>query len=125
MDTIPNESPIGRRRRRIHSVEFKANIIAACKHPGVSTAAVAMANGVNANLVRRWIARSERANQQHERPVAMPPAFVAVRVAAAAKPALAATDIRVELRRGETLINVTWPPTAAAECAAWMRELLR
>jgi transposase len=40
----------------------------------------------------------------------------------AAKPA---SEIRVELRRGATTISVTWPAEAAAECAAWMRELLR
>ena len=125
MDTILNEAPIGRRRRRRHSIEFKAMVIAACNQPGVSTAAVAMANGVNANLVRRWIARSERADQQHEPAAASPGAFVAVRVAPAAELAPAAPDIRVELRRGATSISVTWPTAAAAECAAWMRELLR
>jgi transposase len=36
-----------------------------------------------------------------------------------------ACDIRIELRRGATSITVTWPTDAAAECAAWMRELLR
>jgi len=35
------------------------------------------------------------------------------------------SDIRVELQRGATKIVVTWPATAAAECAAWLRELLR
>jgi transposase len=40
----------------------------------------------------------------------------------AAKPA---SEIRVELRRGATTISATWPAEAAAECAAWMRELLR
>ena len=45
----------GRRRRRIHSAEFKAHIVAACCKPGVSSASVAMANGINANLVRRWV----------------------------------------------------------------------
>lgn len=44
-----------RHRRRIHSAEFKAHIVAACCKPGVSSAAVAMANGINANLVRRWV----------------------------------------------------------------------
>jgi hypothetical protein len=34
-------------------------------------------------------------------------------------------DIRIELRRGATSITVNWPAQAAAECAAWMRELLR
>jgi len=37
----------------------------------------------------------------------------------------APADIRVELRRGPTSISVSWPCTAAPECAAWMRELLR
>jgi transposase len=34
-------------------------------------------------------------------------------------------DVRIELRRGPTAITVVWPVTAAAECADWMRELLR
>jgi transposase len=49
----------GRRRRRIHSAEFKAHIVAACSKPGVSSASVAMANGINANLVRRWVKEAE------------------------------------------------------------------
>jgi hypothetical protein len=35
------------------------------------------------------------------------------------------TDIRIELQRGATTVTVTWPASAASECAAWMRELLR
>ena len=49
----------GRRRRRIHSAEFKAHIVAACCQPGVSSASVAMATGINANLVRRWVKEAE------------------------------------------------------------------
>ena len=50
--------------------------------------------------------------------------FVPLRLPA--QPATATLpDIRIELRRGATLIAVTWPAGAAAECAAWMRELLR
>ncbi|PND37943.1 hypothetical protein C1O66_10665 [Paucibacter aquatile] len=44
-------------------------------------------------------------------------------------PAPAATvpmeDIRIELQHGATAVTVTWPASAAGECAAWMRELLR
>ena len=96
-------------------------------------AAVAMANGVNANLVRRWVLESETE-------VAEQPARVA---AASPKPATqlpssflqvplpsppstpAVSDIRIELQRGATKVVVTWPATAASECAAWMRELLQ
>ncbi len=35
------------------------------------------------------------------------------------------SDIRVELQRGATKIVTTWPATVAAQCAAWMRELLQ
>ena len=49
----------GRRRRRIHSAEFKAHIVAACCKPGVPSASVAMANGINASLVRRWVKEVE------------------------------------------------------------------
>ena len=34
-------------------------------------------------------------------------------------------DIQIELRRGATAVKITWPIAAAADCAAWMRELLR
>ena len=45
----------GLRKRRRHSEEFRARVVAACQEPGVSVASVALANGLNANLVRRWI----------------------------------------------------------------------
>jgi transposase len=122
---ISNEAGAGRRRRRIHSAEFKAQVVAACSVPGVSNAAVAMAHGINANLARRWVLEAERrgdgvlvgaANS------AVPTTFVPVQL----PPVQAApADIRVELRRGPIAISVSWPCAAASECAAWMRELLR
>ena len=125
MHTIPNEVGAGRRRRREHSAEFKAQVVAACSAPGVSNAAVAMAHGLNPNLARRWVREAERrgggalvkaANS------AVPTAFVPVQL----PPAQAApTDIRIELRRGPIAVSVSWPCTAASQCAAWMRELLR
>lgn len=44
----------GRRRGR-YGDEFKRQVVATCLEPGVSTAAVALANGLNANLLRRWV----------------------------------------------------------------------
>ena len=98
--------------------------------PGVSMAAVALANGVNANLLRRWVCEAE-ARPVNAKPKALPapkptaptaPAvFVPVQLPARAP----ATDIRIELRRGATAISVSWPTEASADCAAWMRELLR
>jgi len=40
--------------RRRHSAELKANVLAACNEPGASIAGVALAHGLNANLVRKW-----------------------------------------------------------------------
>lgn len=47
----------GRYVRR--SPELKEAIVAQCLQPGASVAAVALAHGVNANLVRKWIAQSK------------------------------------------------------------------
>ncbi|MGM9517026.1 IS66-like element accessory protein TnpA [Roseateles sp. DB2] len=114
------------RRRRVHSAEFKAQAVQAAQQPGVSMASVAMAHGINANLLRRWV---------HE--MAPPPAaavtvsdqpvgFIALPIPApAVAPSPSAETIRIEVRRGSTIIAVTWPAGAADACAAWMRELLR
>jgi transposase len=114
----------------LHSDEFKANAVASSMQHGMSMAAVAMANGINANLLRRWVREAETrrgaglANTPlapKPRASAVPAAFVPMEL-----PAKSATaDIRIELRRGGTLVAVTWPIDAAAECAAWLRELLR
>ncbi len=125
----------GRRRRRIHSAEFKAHIVAACCKPGVSSAAVAMAHGINANLVRRWVKEAEigaeiepatTAAQPEKTTPAVPmgPKFLPLSLPIPVS-APAAADIRIELQRGATTITVIWPAGAASECAAWMRELLR
>jgi transposase-like protein len=38
-----------------HSAEFKTRAVMACRQAGASIAGIALANGVNANLVHRWI----------------------------------------------------------------------
>jgi transposase len=55
VNTFNDQAAILGRRRRKHSDDFKAQVVAACSQPGVSIAAVSMAHGVNANLARRWI----------------------------------------------------------------------
>jgi transposase-like protein len=123
--TISNEVSAGGRRRRTHSAEFKAQVVAACNSPGVSSAAVAMAHGVNANLARRWVLDAERRGGgalARTSSGAVATAFVPVQLPPAEDEPAA---IRIELRRGTTAITVNWPCAAASQCAAWMRELLR
>lgn len=130
VNIFPQQAIDGRRCRRLHSDEFKANAVSACMQPGVSMAAVAMANGVNANLLRRWVCEAE-ARSSSARPKALPapkptgPIAPAGFVPMQLPPRSPASDIRIELRRGATTVSVSWPTEASADCAAWMRELLR
>ncbi|HEX7989883.1 MAG TPA: transposase [Stenotrophomonas sp.] len=123
MDTSVLE-PAGRRRRRKHSAEFKAELIRACQQPGVSSAAIALANGLNANMLRRWVNCAEQPESAAApaRPLAPPPSeFVPLKLPAPQPQ----TDIRIELQRGGVSVSVIWPISAAAECATWMRAVLR
>jgi transposase-like protein len=121
-----------RRRRRRHSDEFKARVVAACRKPGVSIAAVALDHRLNANLLRRWVVTAERS--QEEAPVtplavpaasALPASAAFVPVTVQRPAAVTAPEIMIELRRGATVAKVSWPVAAAAGCAAWLGELLR
>jgi len=42
------------RQRRWHGPQLKRQILQACAQPGASVAAVALAHGINANLVHKW-----------------------------------------------------------------------
>ncbi len=114
--------------RRRHGKALKAQVLAECSEPDASVAAVALAHGLNANLVHKWRRGAARISQPATRaaPVADPGAGVFVPLQLPQPvPATTTADIRIELRRGATSIAVSWPAQAAAECAIWMRELLR
>ncbi|MDM0072696.1 transposase [Variovorax sp. J31P207] len=121
------------KQRRRHSAAFKAQVLAACAEPGASVAAVALSFGLNDNLVHQWrrgrgaipapspaSATVERAREFVELSLPAPPAAPAPsRVAASTE------TIRLEFKRGALGVSVTWPVSAAVDCAAWLRELLR
>ena len=114
---ISASRPISRRR---YSAELKAEVLAQCDAPGASVAKVAMSRGINANIVHRWRqlareGRSEVAPSHRE--------FVPVPLTASA-PAGNGGEIRLQLRRGATAMTIAWPVSAAAECAAWLRDWL-
>jgi transposase-like protein len=133
MDNATDSEAGGRRRhRRSHSAEFKAKVIHACAEPGVSVSAVALAHGLNANLVRRWlngrgVDRMSALVRKGAQPVeqqsrgATVGTFLPVQIVQDR----AATDIRLELRRGSSVVIVTWPVHDGAACGAWLREWLR
>ena len=135
MDTsVVVESP-GRRTHRRCGAEFKAQVIEACRQPGVSISAVALANGLNANMLRRWLNEAERvgpvvAGDQDALAASAfgmagsPPGFVAVQMPM--QPAVSVEpDIHIELTRGPMKLVMRWPACLASACATWLREVLR
>lgn len=114
------------RRRRHHPEEFKQAVIEACCESGASVAGIALANGINANQVRRWM--RERGIEPPTRRLPTPlleaapaitPEFVQLPTAPTSR------DIRIEIRRGNTAIKVDWPTQVAGDCVAWLRDWLR
>ena len=49
-----------RNGRRRYDPASKRRLVEACLQPGVSLAGVAMQHGVNANLLRKWVAEQQR-----------------------------------------------------------------
>jgi len=132
-------------RRRVHGADFKTQVLAECEQPGASVSAVALAHGLNVNLVRKWLVGRglKRTGLEAPRtatrttPSAGDPApaalqFVPVELTPAANVASipdetvppVAAHIHVELIRGGTQLCVRWPSTQATSCAAWLRELV-
>ncbi len=118
-----------RHGRRRHAEEFKRQVIAACLQPGISIAAVALANGLNANLLRRWVKEHREAqpaghDAAEDTPFDVrPPTLVPVTVSS---PELEPSgEIKIEIHRQQAVIEITWPVSQAAICADWLRELLQ
>ena len=134
MDTNVSATLPSRRRRR-HAPEFKARVIAACLQPGVSLAAVALANGLNANFLRTWV----KAYRNQQQAAAVVPAIKngrggvsATRSAPTLVPVAVQRSnedspgsIELEIRRQQTVVQIRWPASEATACAQWLRDLLR
>lgn len=88
-------------------------------------ASVALAHGLNANMLRSWV----RAQERLQSPISQAaPAFIPVALGnAVVSPTPVTTssaDIRVEVRRANATVIVHWPVQGAAACAQWLREWL-
>lgn len=112
-----------KRTRRKHAPDLKRQVVLACQQPGASVAAVALAHGLNANLVRRWLQCEHKVPGALSVVGAPSGSFVEVPMPRASVPV--AEPIRLELRRGASTVSLQWPACAAAECGAWLREWLR
>ena len=100
----------------------------------MSIASVALANGLNANMLRRWVVEAERAGAMAvsgqgalaaggTAVASGLPGFVAMQMPT---PPLASAqpDIHIEFKRGPATIVMRWPASQASACASWLREML-
>jgi transposase len=101
---------------------------AMCQQPGVSVAAVAMARGLNANLLRTWVRHAERSKT----PIAIRPTARGEEIASTESfvpvtlpSSQAGGVIRIKVGRRGRRVIIEWPASAAHECALPLRELVR
>ena len=112
-------------RRRTYTTEFRQGLVAQCQ-PGVSVSRIALAHGINANLLRKWI---DRYRNQLPVPVsAAPSKLVAVQVEL---PVNTQTEtacseaIEISLTKRTMHINIRWPGNQAQACAVWLSAWLK
>ncbi|TAL88571.1 MAG: IS66 family insertion sequence hypothetical protein [Candidimonas sp.] len=126
VDTMEITPTLRRPSRRLYSKDFKVQRVKECAEPGASVAAVALAHGVNANVVHKWRRQSERG----ELGIGAVPGFLPValkRATALSIPsttAQAGSQVRIDLAGRNLTASVHWPVSHAAQCAAWLRQLL-
>jgi transposase len=105
-----------KRIRRNHSPALKAQILAQCAAPGASVAKVAMAHGINANIVHGWRKLARDGGQ----PALAAPAFVPVRIEPPAQPP--ATSVPAATQRSGDPHRCAVAVCAAAGHARWRRS---
>ena len=120
-----------RSARRIHAPELKKAVLDECRARN-SVASVAMAHGLNANLVHKWrrqgqgeavAASTVQSPMQTFIPLAIAPPGLPAPSAPTPPACAEPRELRIEMRRGTLVATVTMP--ASTESAEWLRELLR
>jgi transposase len=143
-----------RSNRRVHDTEFKARVLTECRRPGASVAAVALAHGLNANLLRKWLqgrglkrcglavpavaapaakASARRCESPADAAAAAVLQFLPIEMASAGSSGRAPTravevpgepTIDIALACGDVQVQVRWPASQASACGAWLHVLL-
>lgn len=114
-------------RVRVHrTAEFKSRLIDLASQSGASMAGVAVAHGVNPNLLRRWIRESKTRS--------VPARFVPVILESVAQPVLQvsvlkeeqpAQRIEVTLQRGDLRVEFKVDSPHMIELGKLLHEVLR
>jgi len=102
---------------------------AACLQPGVSVAAVALANGLNANYLRRWVKEHREQTTGSGITTLLPERdpHVSQLVPVTIEPPVAAEsgEIRIDIRRGPATVQMAWPVGQTALLGQLLKDLLR
>ena len=94
--------------RRQYRSEAKQAIVEQCRRPGVSIAAVALVNGLNANVVRRWLVEPRGKSSVVKAAAELVPVVIRnipERPAAAKSMALDSTAIEIDLNGARIRMN--------------------
>jgi transposase len=127
-----------RRTHRTYTREFKVELVGACQVSGASIAAIAGAQGMNANVLHRWLKEHARSGCHGQRidsgnanasrssvTLRSPaPAFIPVQLPAR-DPEPVAQAIKAEVRKGALTMSITWPISTSADFASWATSILK
>ena len=67
VQTMIRQDSGAKAKRRKHELAFKRELIERCLHPGASVSAIALENGLNANLLFKWRRTHLRASSSDAR----------------------------------------------------------
>jgi transposase len=113
---LPSEIRIPAKRRRRHSAQFKAQVLAETFETDASIASVAQRHNLNANLIHKWRRTAERDL----------PATTAGFVSLLVPPApvnTSGTDVRIEIASACRTVNVFWPCDQPLSLANFIKTL--
>lgn len=96
---------LGKTRRRRHTPEFKAKIVALSKEPGTSIALLAQQYRLNANLIHKW--RRETKTGTESRFLPLPVVSTA------------AQTVRIEFGA----LTIHWPLSHIDDALPWLKAL--
>jgi transposase len=128
-----------------YSEEIKRQVLGECNQTGAVIKAVAQKHGIPISLVHKWRYKakchagtqtgcktSDTTGSRIEigNFVALPlvtgkPSKVPTQTDQSHEADIHIADIRIELQGGTSTARVHWPLNAGAQCAVWLRELLR
>mgnify|MGYP001167885036 CR=1 FL=1 len=110
---LPKKS---RRKRRTHSAEFKAEVVALCQEPDASRAEIARRFDLNDNLVHKWCMDAKRENWPTHKPdfIKLP-----------APPITSSTEqtVLLELMTPIGQLKVHWPLNQIHQSVHWIKAL--